>query len=163
LIGPLASEDTGVMITALRRLGVGVGVEPDELLVTPAPGPVRFDVPQADLFVANSGTTMRFLTAMLAVGRGRFRLDGRPPMRERPIADLLDALSALGVRVRSEAGNGCPPVLLDADGLPGGRVRIRSDVSSQFLSGLLMAAPFARGDVTIEVDGPLVSRPYVDM
>jgi 3-phosphoshikimate 1-carboxyvinyltransferase len=163
LLGPLHSEDTDVMIAALRQLGVGIDQTDGALRVIPALASGQPLVRQADFFVANSGTTMRFLTAMLALGRGRFRLDGVPRMRERPIGDLLDALNALGVRVRSEAGNGCPPVLLDADGLPGGRVRIKSDVSSQFLSGLLMAAPFARDDLTIEIDGPLVSRPYVDM
>jgi 3-phosphoshikimate 1-carboxyvinyltransferase len=161
---PLHSEDTAVMIASLRRLGIGIEECPDgDLRVLPAGAPQRIPSTEADLYVANSGTTMRFLTALLCLGRGRFRLDGVPRMRERPIGDLLDALSALGVRVRSEAGNGCPPVLLDADGLPGGQVRIKGDVSSQFLSGLLMAAPFARADLTLVVEGPLVSRPYVDM
>src|SRR5262249_226966 len=116
---------------------------------------------EADLFVANSGTTMRFLTAMLSLGRGRFRVDGVPRMRERPIADLLDALQQLGVDAYSEKQNGCPPVIVEANGLHGGKVRIKGDVSSQFLSGLLMAAPFAHHDIEIEVEGPLVSGPYV--
>jgi 3-phosphoshikimate 1-carboxyvinyltransferase len=164
LTRPLHSEDTAVMITALRRLGIGVEEEPaGDLRIVPPAGPQRIPASEADLFVANSGTTMRFVTALLCLGRGRFRLDGVPRMRERPIGDLLEALTALGVRIRSEAGNGCPPVLLDADGLPGGQVRIKGDVSSQFLSGLLLAAPFARDHVTLLVDGPLVSRPYVDM
>jgi 3-phosphoshikimate 1-carboxyvinyltransferase len=106
---------------------------------------------------------MRFLTALAALGRGRFRLDGVSRMRERPIEDLLSALRQLGVRASSERGDGRPPVLIESDGLAGGRVAVRGDVSSQFLSGLLMAAPYARGDVTITVDGTLVSRPYVDL
>src|SRR5262249_46976607 len=84
-------------------------------------------------------------------------------MRQRPIADLLAALNHLGVRASSEPGNGYPPVVVESQGLKGGAVRIRSDVSSQFLSGLLLAAPCAGGDTTIEVDGPLVSVPYLNM
>src|SRR5262249_20055623 len=114
-------------------------------------------------FVANSGTTIRFLTAMVALGEGTFRLDGIPRMRERPIRDLLDALQQLGVDARSEFGNGCPPVVVNANGLRGGHVRMKADLSSQFLSGLMLVAPFARGDTVIEIDGPVVSEPYVDM
>jgi 3-phosphoshikimate 1-carboxyvinyltransferase len=160
----LRSEDTEVMLHALKQLGytveedwthqrVRIGRESKSLV--PASS--------ADLFVANSGTTMRFLTAMLALGKGRYRLDGVPRMRERPIRDLLDALGQLGVKATSETGNGCPPVLIGADGLRGGTVAIRADVSSQFLSGLLMAAPFADSPVTIEIDGPVVSEPYIEM
>src|SRR5205807_4654489 len=117
----------------------------------------------ADLFVANSGTSMRFLTALVSLGQGRYRIDGISRMRERPIEDLLAALRQLGVRASSEQQNGYPPVIIEADGLRGGAVRIKGDVSSQFLSALLMAAPLARGPITIEVDGPLVSAPYITM
>jgi 3-phosphoshikimate 1-carboxyvinyltransferase len=118
---------------------------------------------RADLFVGNSGTTMRFLSAMVCLGHGRYRLDGIPRMRERPIGDLLAALQQLGVNAVSERNDGCPPVVVEADGLPGGKLTIRGEVSSQFLSGLLLAAPYARDDVEIEIQGPLVSRPYVEM
>ena len=106
---------------------------------------------------------MRFLCALVSAGRGRYRLDGSPRMRERPIGDLLEALSALGVRAVSEAGSGCPPVVVETTGLEGGVVEIAGSVSSQFLSGLLMAAPYARRPVEIRVTGTLVSRPYVEM
>jgi 3-phosphoshikimate 1-carboxyvinyltransferase len=166
LTGALRSEDTEVMIAALRRLGIHLDADwnPPEPAVTVLRGE-RPSIPaaEADLFVANSGTTMRFLTALVCLGHGRYRLDGVPRMRQRPIEDLLVALRQLGVNARSENGDGCPPVVVDAGGLPGGHVRIKGDVSSQFLSALLMAAPFARQDTLIEVDGPLVSRPYVDM
>lgn len=165
LHGALRSEDTEVMVEALRRLGFGVEthwelqrvrvVRPAEAEVIPAR--------EADLFCANSGTTMRFLTALTALGRGRYRLDGVERMRQRPIQDLLDALNQLGVRARSERGDGCPPVLVEANGMSGGSVRLRGDTSSQFLSGLLMAAPLASGPVCIEIIGPLVSQPYVMM
>src|SRR5439155_11709840 len=111
----------------------------------------------------NSGTTMRFLTALVSLGRGSYRLDGVPRMRERPIEDLLAALRQLGVRAESVGQKGCPPVLIESNGLDGGRVRMRGDISSQFLSGLLMVAAFARTEVTIDLEGPLVSWPYVSM
>src|SRR5207248_3369599 len=98
-----------------------------------------------------------------SLGHGRYRLDGVSRMRQRPISDLLDALGRLGVRATSERGDGCPPVVIETDGLKGGKVRIKGDVSSQFLSGLLMAAPLAKSAVTIEVEGKLVSIPYVEM
>src|SRR5262245_52441018 len=166
LVGCLRSEDTEVCIKALRQLGYKV--ETAWSARQPRVTVFRGDRPliparSADLFVANSGTTMRFLTAMLALGEGRYRLDGVPRMRERPIGDLLDALAQLGIRASSESGNGCPPVVLEGGTWRGGRVRIKGDVSSQFLSGLLLAAPFAPSTTIFEIDGPLVSQPYVEM
>jgi 3-phosphoshikimate 1-carboxyvinyltransferase len=171
LTGVLRSEDTEVMVDCLARLGLEVRTDWEGESVTIRRGGsadyVGDDewIPngRADLFVGNSGTTIRFLTAMLALGEGMYRLDGIPRMRERPIQDLLDALQQLGVDARSELGNGCPPVVVNANGLHGGHVKIRADASSQFLSGLMLACPFARGDTTIEIDGPLVSEPYVEM
>jgi 3-phosphoshikimate 1-carboxyvinyltransferase len=103
------------------------------------------------------------MTALVAAGRGVYRVDGSPRMRQRPIQDLLDGLAALGVRARSEAGTGCPPVRIETAGLSGGEVCVSGSVSSQFVSALLMAAPAAARPVTIRVTGPLVSKPYVDM
>jgi 3-phosphoshikimate 1-carboxyvinyltransferase len=165
LRGALRSEDTDVMIECLRALGFRVLTEWPESAVFISSGADRPRIPatRADLFTANSGTTMRFLTAAVCLGHGRFRLDGVPRMRERPIQDLLDALGQLGIRAFSERHNGCPPVVVEADGLPGGSVRIKGSVSSQFLSGLLLAAPFAAGPVTVKVEGSLVSAPYVFM
>ena len=159
----LHSEDTQIMIEALRALGFSVEVKGDSATVNRPTGDRLIPATKADLFVGNSGTTMRFLTAMVSLGKGSYRLDGVPRMRERPIQDLLGALGQLGVRAYSENENGCPPVVVDADGLRGGRVRIRGCTSSQFLSGLLMAAPVASGDITIELEGPLVSEPYARM
>lgn len=164
LVGTLDSEDTRVMADSLTRLGFTVDANwPADTIRVQANSERIIPANRADLFVANSGTTMRFLTAMVALGNGSYRLDGVARMRERPIRDLLDALTQLGVRAESETNNGCPPVVITADGLAGGTVRIKGDVSSQFLSGLLMAAPFCRADLVIEVDGPLVSVPYVEM
>jgi 3-phosphoshikimate 1-carboxyvinyltransferase len=168
LEGALFSEDTEVMMAALQRLGLYAARRSGRS--TPVikvfrreeftPGPFA---PEADLFVGNSGTTIRFLTAMLGLSHGNYRLDGIPRMRERPIADLLDALTQLGVDARSENGNGCPPVVIRANGLRGGEVSVRADVSSQYLSGLLLVAPFAEGETVIRVDGARVSEPYIEM
>jgi 3-phosphoshikimate 1-carboxyvinyltransferase len=162
LAGCLDSEDVTVMIDSLRALGYEVERSGSTVTVFRGDRPI-VPAANAELFVGNSGTTMRFLTAMVALGTGRYRLDGIARMRERPIADLLDGLDQLGVRATSEAGNGCPPVVVQGGGWHGGRVRIKGDVSSQFLSGLLMAAPFAASTTTFEVEGDLVSRPYVEM
>ncbi len=164
LTGALQSEDTEVMVDCLDRLGFGI--EPDwpaASIVVYRPKGKAIPSSSAELFVANSGTTIRFVTALAALGHGNYRLDGVPRMRERPIQDLLDALNALGTRATSETGNGCPPVLIEADGLKGGTVAIRSDLSSQFLSALLMAAPRAESELLIRVDGPRVSEPYIAM
>ena len=123
----------------------------------------RIPKANADLFVANSGTSLRFLTALLSLGHGTYRLDGVQRMRERPVADLLAALSRLGTDARSEAGTGCPPVVVMADEFDGGFTEVRGDISSQFLSGMLMVLPYAAKPSTVEVLGTLVSVPYVDM
>jgi 3-phosphoshikimate 1-carboxyvinyltransferase len=163
LNGALDSEDTRVMIDSLGRLGVRIesSEEGRTLKVHGCGG--RIPAEHADLYIANSGTSVRFLTALVSLGHGTYRLDGTPRMRERPIQDLLDGLSQLGVREESETANGCPPVVVNADGLRGGTARVRGDVSSQFLSGLLLAAPYADQPVTLKVDGELVSRPYIEL
>ena len=166
LAGVLRSEDTEVMVDGLRALGfrrAGRLARMRSIMSARDVGRAVIPAATADLFVANSGTTMRFLTALVSLGHGRYRLDGVPRMRERPIEDLLDALRQLGVKARSESGNGCPPVVVEADGLARRDASaFEGDVSSQFLSGLLMAAPSPTATSTIEVDGPLVSEPYVD-
>jgi 3-phosphoshikimate 1-carboxyvinyltransferase len=163
LSGVLESEDTHVMVEALRTLGVKLHWDKNDCVIDVQGCGGNWPVPSADLYVANSGTTMRFLTGALSTGSGRYRLDGVPRMRERPIGDLLSALRQLGADVLSETGNDCPPVIVRGAGWAGGTATIRGDISSQFLSGLLLAAPYARGPVSIRVSGPLVSQPYVRM
>ncbi len=166
VLGALHSEDVEVMVECLRRLGFEVKADWDAARIESArPKGIDRSIPsdRAELFVGNSGTTMRFLTAMVSLGRGTYRLDGVPRMRQRPIKHLLDALRQLGVDAQSEAGNDCVPVVIHAKGLRGGRTEIRGDVSSQFLSALLMAAPFASGSTIIDVTSELVSQPYVEM
>jgi 3-phosphoshikimate 1-carboxyvinyltransferase len=173
LHGALRCDDTEVMIDCLRRLGYSVKVDWENnghIVVNSGDCDEDHPIKETKLFVGNSGTSMRFLSALAARASRlcnefyqRYVLDGVPRMRERPIEDLLAALRQLGVRAESINGNGCPPVLIESRGLFGGTVNIRGDISSQFLSGLLMVAPEADDSVTIRVEGPLVSRPYVDM
>jgi 3-phosphoshikimate 1-carboxyvinyltransferase len=163
LRGALASDDTAVMIDSLRRLGVETDFNTAASLITVRGCGGKLPRHGAELFVGNSGTTIRFLAAVCALGTGTFRLDGVARMRERPIGDLVDALAHLGVEVRAESAGGCPPVVLNAAGLRGGTVNVRGDVSSQFLSGLLLALPCAARLTSIHVEGPLVSVPYVEM
>jgi 3-phosphoshikimate 1-carboxyvinyltransferase len=162
IINALHSEDTQVMQESLRRLGFVVEQkDPETLTVLGAGGKVPAS--QADLWIANAGTAARFLTAMVALGEGTYRLDGTERMRQRPIQPLLDALNALGADAVSELGTGCPPVIVRARGLTGGSVSVRGDISSQFLSALMMVAPCARQPVTIQIEGELVSAPFVQM
>ena len=163
LTGALDSEDTRVMIDSLQRLGIAIeSSEQGTRLEVQGCGGV-IPVIQADLFVGNSGTTIRFLTAMVALGHGTFRLSGIPRMHQRPIGDLAEALRQLGADVTCESPGGCPPVFVRTNGLHGGEARIRGDISSQFLSGLLMAAPLAEQPVSLRLEGKLVSTPYVVM
>ncbi|MBC7808432.1 MAG: 3-phosphoshikimate 1-carboxyvinyltransferase [Akkermansiaceae bacterium] len=163
LTNALFADDTARMMDCLRALGFVVDDEPEhERITVHGQGGVIPANRAAALFVGNSGTTARFITPLAALGHGTFLLDGVARMRERPIGDLLHALQALGVHAESVAGNGCPPLRIDADGLHGGACTIRADKSSQFLSGLLLAAPCAKGEQTVvTVDGPLLSAPYI--
>ncbi|OHB86413.1 MAG: 3-phosphoshikimate 1-carboxyvinyltransferase [Planctomycetes bacterium RBG_16_64_12] len=163
LTGALESEDTRVMIDALGRLGLVVEHDPAARTVRVLGCGGRLPASQADLYVANSGTTLRFLTAMVTLAHGTFRLEGTPRMHQRPIGDLLDALRQLGAEAESLSPGGCPPVVVRARGLPGGRATVAGSISSQFLSGLLMAAPCAADPVELVVAGELVSKPYVEM
>lgn len=162
LTGVLDSDDTRVMIDSLRRLGWTV--DQDVVAGTVSLGQ-RGRVVNHELWLENSGTSIRFLTAACAALQGGqpVRLDGNARMRERPIQPLLDALHGWGADARSELCTGCPPVVVTSRGLPAGSISVSGDLSSQYLSALLMVAPIALGDVTIRVVGPLVSRPYVDM
>jgi 3-phosphoshikimate 1-carboxyvinyltransferase len=163
LTGALDCDDTRVMASALKALSIRVEHDPASAVIAVKGCSGRIPAHRAVLDLANSGTSLRFLTAMLATAEGTFHLDGNPRMRQRPIADLLTALNGLGARARSDLGNGCPPVTVEAAGLAGGYAWVKGDVSSQFLSGLLLALPYARDSTTVELRGPLVSQPYVTM
>jgi 3-phosphoshikimate 1-carboxyvinyltransferase len=151
------------MFEALGQLGIPLSLDPQARVITVTGCAGKLPAQRGEIYVANSGTTARFLAAVLALGKGTYRLDGSERMRERPIQDLIDALRQLGAGVESALDTGCPPLLVRASGLRGGRATLRGSISSQFLSGLLLAAPYAQETVEIEIEGPLVSQPYVSM
>jgi 3-phosphoshikimate 1-carboxyvinyltransferase len=163
LQGVLESEDTNVMAEGLARLGIALDWNREARTIRVAGQAGRISVTRAELYIANSGTTVRFLTALVGLGQGVFRLHGTTRMHERPIQDLLESLSSLGVDAVSEDGNGCPPVVVAAAGIAGGEVSVRGNVSSQFLSALLMIAPYAKEPLHLDIKGELVSRSYVEM
>ncbi|HIF01689.1 MAG TPA: 3-phosphoshikimate 1-carboxyvinyltransferase [Planctomycetes bacterium] len=166
LNGVLDSHDTQVMLDSLSRLGLAVEHDANESRCSVGGCAGRFSKSNADLWLENSGTSIRFLASMCTVGDGQYRLDGVERMRERPIADLVRALNALGAEVHCEdRTSGCPPVMVNSSSrrLRGGVANIAGNISSQFLSGLLMTAPAAETAVQLEVEGELVSKPYVTM
>jgi 3-phosphoshikimate 1-carboxyvinyltransferase len=159
----LASDDTRYMIDALRALGVSVREHGTEVEVTGCAGPLVTRPGRWTLFLGLAGTAYRPLTAALTLGSGEFVLDGSARMHERPIADLVDGLAQLGARIRYLGTPGFPPVEVLGTGLDGGSVDMRGDVSSQFLTSLLLSAPLARGPVTVAIEGEQVSTPYLDI
>lgn len=162
LIGPLASEDTRYTIGALRAMGIAIDDgDAARWVVRGSGGAVA--TPPGDVFLGNNGTATRFLASVAALGHGTFRITGDARMAERPIEPLLQALRGWGVKVRSDAGNGCPPLTIEADGIAGGRTILPEGKSSQYLSSLLLVAPYARETAELEVRGEVLSRPYVEM
>lgn len=164
----LDSDDTQVMLDALRALGCDIETDGEARVVTGLGG--RLAVREARLFLGNAGTAMRPLAAalaLLAADQGaRFELSGVPRMHERPIGDLVDALRPLGCTITCLANEGYPPLRLERGTLKlDAPIRVRGDVSSQFLTALLMALPLvaARQSITIEVDGELISKPYIEI
>jgi len=161
LTDALFSDDSKYFANALLSLGFAVQLdEPNrEMTIIGLGG--RIPARNVELFIGNAGTAARFLSAFLTLGHGEYLLDGEPRMRQRPIGDLVDALQQLGVEL--QATNDCPPVRIVATGLPGGKTKIAGNASSQFLSALLMVAPYAQSPVEIELTTELNSKPYVDM
>ncbi len=154
----LDSDDTSVMLNALELLGVRI--ERDSATVRGGSFPNK----SADLHLGNAGTALRPLTAVLALAGGEYRLSGSLRMHERPIGDLVDALRAFGARIDYLGKEGFPPLALHPGTIRrGAPLRVRGDVSSQYLSALLMAAPLAGSETRIEVEGGLISRPYVEI
>lgn len=162
----LISEDTSFLIQSLSDLGAAiVNVDSNAgnggLVIQGTAGRIR-PCP-APIYLGNNGTAMRFLMTLVALGEGSYRLIGGPRLCERPIGTLLDALRSVGVEIRSERKDGCPPVVVEAGGLAGGEVRFKDIESSQFVSSLLIAAPYARRDTEILLEGRTVSAPYIEM
>lgn len=159
----LRSEDTHYMLEALSQLGIAISDDGRTCRVSGRGGPLVAEPGRHELYLGLAGTALRPLTAALTLGAGTFVLDGSARMRERPVADLVDALRPLGARIRYLGAEGYPPLEVSGGGLRGGATRIRGGVSSQFLTSLLLAAPLADGAVTITVEGEQVSKPYLDI
>lgn len=161
----LDSDDTRVMLDALEKLGVRLKREGDTCVVTGTRG--AFTARTADLFLGNAGTAVRPLTAALAVNGGDYRIHGVPRMHERPIGDLVDGLRQIGAKIDYEENDGYPPLRIrPAQITADAPIRVRGDVSSQFLTSLLMTLPLLRtesGVTTVQVDGELISKPYIDI
>ena len=163
LTGALFSDDTHYMSASLRKLGVKIDADEKQARFNILGNGGDIPVSSADLYIGNSGTTSRSLTAYLALGHGRFVIDGDEPMRrERPISDLLDALRQIGVSARAQFENGHLPVIVEADGLEGGKTQLDVSKSSQFLTALLLIAPYAKNGMEIEVVGNR-EMPYIDI
>jgi 3-phosphoshikimate 1-carboxyvinyltransferase len=162
LTGLLDADDVDRMRESLHTLGVRIEGDGETAIVHGVAG--EFPVRRASLFLGNAGTAFRPLTAALALSHGDYELSGAPRMHERPIGDLVDALNALGADIRYAGATGFPPLTIAPGAVRGGgKVAIRGNVSSQFVTALLMALPLAGGGTAVEVDGELISRPYVDM
>ncbi len=163
LTGALDSQDTRVMAAGLAALGFHVAADWGAGSIRVIGGSGVIPAREAVIDCVASGTTMRFLSAVCALGHGTYRLDGTARMRQRPIDDLLEALRGLGVEAHAESPGGCPPVVIRSRGLAGDLARVRGSTSSQFASGLAMVAACAPHGMRIEFEGTLVSLPYLDM
>jgi 3-phosphoshikimate 1-carboxyvinyltransferase len=167
LSNALFSDDSHYFAAALQQLGFSIKSDEARLQMTVHGLGGRIPARRASLFIGNAGTAARFLTAMLTLGSGEYILDGDARMRQRPIGDLVAALNQLGAAVvpldETSTTQACPPLRISASGLPGGQARVSGSASSQYLSGLLMAAPYARQPVALSLEGELNSKPYVDM
>ncbi len=160
----LVSDDVSHMLNALKALGVHFELSENgtECLITGQAGPLSSSVPLT-LFLGNAGTAVRPLAAALCLGAGEFTLTGEPRMYERPIGDLIDAMQALGATVSYLNDVGYPPLRIQGRSLSGGTVTIKGNISSQYLTALLMAAPMLTSELIILVEGELVSKPYIDI
>lgn len=156
---PLFSDDTRYMISALNQFGVKIERKKDALSIHGSNG--KLNRAKGKIFVGNAGTAMRFIAAIASLADGTTIITGDKRMQQRPIQDLLDALSQLGVR--SESCSGFPPVKIFGNSLIGGSAKIKGSTSSQYLSSILMCAPYAKKDVKIDILGNLASKPYVDI
>ena len=161
LTGPLVSEDTDYSSRALSQMGVVVEQEPGQWRIAGCGG--ELIPPSDDIYLGNNGTATRFLTSVAALGSGEFIIDGDERMQQRPIQPLLEALQGWGVDIESIHGTGCPPLNILADGLAGGLTTLPEGKSSQYLSSLLLVAPYAREPAELQVRGEILSKPYVAM
>ena len=165
LIDPLRSEDTDQMINALIKLGVSVKEVNDDKNIIEIKG-IEHNFPNknTNLFLGNSGTTFRPLAAVLAMMRGDYYLSGIERMHERPIKDLVDALEQIGSSIQYEKNHGYPPITINNNSIEISEpIQIKGDISSQYLTALLIAGPISNNEFNIEVIGDLISKPYIDI
>ena len=165
LIDPLRSEDTDQMINALIKLGVSVKeVNDDKNIIEIKGAEHNFPNKNTNLFLGNSGTTFRPLAAVLAMMRGDYHLSGIERMHERPIKDLVDALEQMGSSIQYEKNHGYPPITINNSAIEISEpIQIKGDISSQYLTALLIAGPISNNEFNIEVIGDLISKPYIDI
>ena len=161
LVGPLASEDTAYTSAALQAMGIEV-VQGDESWTVKGTGG-KISTPAKEIFLGNNGTATRFLTSFVGLGQGAFTISGEKRMEERPIDPLMTALAGWGVDIKSIKGTGCPPLAVNASGIEGGETTLPEGKSSQYLSSLLLVAPYARHKAILNVEGEVPSKPYVTM
>ncbi|MFB3925335.1 MAG: 3-phosphoshikimate 1-carboxyvinyltransferase [Syntrophales bacterium] len=157
----LLSRDTAYLADALRALGARIEIAGKDIYITGTGGKIAN--PGRTLYLGNNGTAIRFLSSLVSLGKGEFVLSGDRRLCERPVGPLLDALKMLGVDARAEKGDGCPPVVVAARGIRGGPVILTDIESSQFISSLLISAPYAENEVEIALRGKAVSLPYIEM
>jgi 3-phosphoshikimate 1-carboxyvinyltransferase len=157
----LESEDTGITLETMRKLGVKIEKDDNHIDIHGKMG--SLGACQETLNLGNSGTSMRLLTAAVALGRGNYVLTGSQRMQQRPMQDLIDGLHQMGVKCSAVKNNGCPPIEMAAAQIQGGTVNLNCSLSSQFLSALLLIAPYAKNDTEIVVTRGPVSRPYIDI
>ncbi|QDC89187.1 3-phosphoshikimate 1-carboxyvinyltransferase [Candidatus Methylopumilus universalis] len=163
IIGPLVSDDTLHMIDALKKLQVDLTQKDNgDILIHGTRG--NFKNKSAEIFLGNAGTAFRPLTAALSFSKGQYTLSGLPRMHERPIKDLVDALLQLNADITYLGQEGYPPLKISpSEIMINGPIKIRGDISSQFLTSLLMAMPLTKKEVVIEIEGDLISKPYIDI
>ncbi len=157
----LKCEDTRYMISALNSHNINIVEDKTKVTVHGCNG--FPGTSGKNIFVGNAGTTMRFLCSFAALCLGETIIDGSWRMRQRPLNDLIDGLSPLGVEIISQNENGCPPVKIKGGGIDGGETEMNGDKSSQYFTSILMSSPYAKKDVLIKVNGELTSRPYIDL
>ena len=162
--GLLASDDTDRMLETLEKLGVDIDKKEGSENIFVSGNNGEFKVKHADLFLGNAGTAFRPLTAALAFSGGHYKLSGVPRMHERPIGDLVDALRQAGANIEYLGVEGFPPLKISPANIDVSKpIKIRGDVSSQFLTALLMALPLTKQESMIEVVGELISKPYIEI
>jgi 3-phosphoshikimate 1-carboxyvinyltransferase len=157
----LIAEDTGYVMGALQSLGSDIRADKEDICVAGIGGRPRN--PGREIYLGNNGTAMRLLTAVVALGEGAFTLTGSQRLLQRPIKPLLDALTSMGADIRTRNGDSYPPVIVQARGLHGGKVTLTDIESSQYISALLISAPYAASNTVIELEGKIPSLPYVEV